>query len=394
MGKIRAKSLKMSMAGTFLITICLVGVLSGITVFLANQAQREILEKRSAIIRNPKFTVDETTGGYIIAISDNQNIWEWQELSTGQNIIYYGTYAAMIGLPVFYIVGGIGMATMVYYRRKLRVPIVQLQNGIKRIQENDLDFSIEYHGSDELGQLCSSMEKMRKELCQNNKKLWRALEERKLLNVSVAHDLRTPITVLKGYLDFLEKNISQDKLTEDSLKDTLLCMKGAVIRLENYVDCVRDIERLESIEIRRKPENTELLISELEHNTAQLEKDKKILFTSNISSAMVNIDKNVLFRILDNLLLNALRYAEKQVEADITQNEDTLTVTVKDDGKGFSEVDLMQATFLFYSNDKEKEHFGIGLSICRLLCEKHGGTLYLSNRDEKGACIIAEIKLF
>ncbi len=133
MGKIRAKSLKMSMAVTFLTTVCVTGALSGITVFLANQTQHEILENRSAIIRNPRFTVDETTGGYVINISDNENIWKWQELSTGQNMIYYGSYAAMIGLPVFYIVGGIGIATMVYYRRKLRVPIGQLQNGIKRI---------------------------------------------------------------------------------------------------------------------------------------------------------------------------------------------------------------------------------------------------------------------
>lgn len=100
MGKIRTKSLKMSMAVTFLITICVIGVLSGLTVFTANQAQHEILKNRPAIIRNPKITPDKATGGYIIDISENQNIWEWQELSTKQNIIYYGSYAAMIGLPV------------------------------------------------------------------------------------------------------------------------------------------------------------------------------------------------------------------------------------------------------------------------------------------------------
>ena len=393
MGKIRTKSLKMSMAVTFLITICVIGVLSGLTVFTANQAQHEILKNRPAIIRNPKITPDKATGGYIIDISENQNIWEWQELSTKQNIIYYGSYAAMIGLPVVYIVGGIGIATMVYYKRKLRIPIAQLQNGIKRIQENDLDFCIEYNGGDELGQLCGSMEKMRKELRQNNKALWEALEQRKLLNASVAHDLRTPITVLKGYLDYLEDGILQDKLTEDKLLDTVLSMQGAVTRLEQYAECVRNLEKIESIEIKIQPENVKLLIKEIESNISQLTGKKEILFSDGISFDEVNIDKGVLFRILENLLQNALRYAEKQINISISQNDKFLILTVKDDGKGFTETDLKKADTMFYSKDRGKEHFGIGLGICKILCEKHGGRLLITNNKEKGACVIAKLKI-
>lgn len=381
------------MAVTFLITICVIGVLSGLTVFTANQAQHEILKNRPAIIRNPKITPDKATGGYIIDISENQNIWEWQELSTKQNIIYYGSYAAMIGLPVVYIVGGIGIATMVYYKRKLRIPIAQLQNGIKRIQENDLDFCIEYNGGDELGHLCGSMEKMRKELRQNNKALWEALEQRKLLNASVAHDLRTPITVLKGYLDYLEDGILQDKLTEDKLLDTVLSMQGAVTRLEQYAECVRNLEKIENIEIKIQPENVKLLIKEIESNISQLTGKKEILFSDGISFDEVNIDKGVLFRILENLLQNALRYAEKQINISITQNDKFLILTVKDDGKGFTETDLKKADTMFYSKDRGKEHFGIGLGICKILCEKHGGRLLITNNKEKGACVIAKLKI-
>lgn len=393
MGKIRTKSLKMSMAVTFLITICVIGVLSGLTVFIANQAQHEILKNRPAIIRNPKITPDKATGGYIIDISENQNIWGWQELSTKQNMIYYGSYAAMIGLPVIYIVGGIGIATMVYYKRKLRIPIAQLQNGIKRIQENDLDFCIEYNGGDELGRLCGSMEKMRKELRQNNKALWEVLEQRKLLNASVAHDLRTPITVLKGYLDYLENGILQDKLTEDKLLDTVLSMQGAVTRLEQYAECVRNLEKIESIEIKIQPENVKLLIKEIESNISQLTGEKEILFSDGISFDEVNIDKGVLFRILENLLQNALRYAEKQINISISQNDKFLILTVKDDGKGFTETDLKKADTMFYSKDRGKEHFGIGLGICKILCEKHGGRLLITNNKEKGACVIAKLKI-
>lgn len=392
MGKIKTKSLKTSMAVTFLITICVTALLSSVTIFTANQVQHEILKKRYMTINSPDFQVDEDTGNYILDI-DNNNI-TWQPLSTWDTVAYYGSYAAMVGLPVFYIAVGIGAAAAVYYRKKLREPITQLQNGVERIQEDNLDFHIEYDGDDELGRLCCSMEKMRRELRQKHKALWESLEQRKLLNASVSHDLRTPITVLKGYLDYLEKNIPQDKLTEDMLFDTVSSMQGAVNRLELYVESVQDIEKIENIEIEKRSENVKLLLNELRSNVRQLARNKEIIISNDITVDKIQIDKGVFFRILENLLQNALRYAEKQVSINLSHKKDFLILTVKDDGKGFSAADLEKATTVFYSNDKEKQHFGIGLSVCKILCEKHGGLLYVGNQKEKGAYVTAKLKSF
>ncbi len=390
MGKI--KSLKISMIITFLITVCVITLVSGVTIFVANQTQQEVLKKRQMVISSPNLEIDEQIGGYVIDI-DKGNI-KWKPLSTKDSIAYYGSYVVMIGFPVLYIIVGIGVAAAVYYRKKLRTPITQLQNGVERIQENDLDFHIEYDGDDELGQLCCSMERMRSELRQKHKALWESLEQRKLLNASVAHDLRTPLTVLKGYLDYLEKSILQNKITEDELMDTVSSMQGAVIRLERYVECVRDVEKFESIEIKKQPENMKLLLNEMESNVSQLAQGKEILFSNSVSLDEVNIDKSVLFRILENLLQNALRYSEKQINIDISQKDKFFVLTVKDDGQGFTEAGLRKATTVFYSMDKGREHFGIGLSVCRLLCEKHGGLLYIRNNKGKGACVIAELNIF
>lgn len=392
MGKIKTKSLKTSMAVTFLITICVTALLSSVTIFAANQVQHEILKKRYMTINSPDFQVDESTGNYILDI-DNNNI-TWQPLSSWDTVVYYGSYAAMIGLPVFYVTVGIGAAAAIYYRKKLREPITQLQNGVERIQEDNLDFHIEYDGNDELGRLCCSMEKMRRELRQKHKALWESLEQRKLLNASVSHDLRTPITVLKGYLDYLEKNIPQDKFTEDMLLDTVSSMQGAVNRLELYVESVRDIEKIENIEIEKRSENVKQLLNELRSNVRQLAGNKEIIISNDITVDKIQIDKGVFFRILENLLQNALRYAEKQVSINLSHKKDFLILTVKDDGKGFSAADLEKATTVFYSNDKEKQHFGIGLSVCQILCEKHGGLLYVGNQKEKGAYVTAKLKSF
>lgn len=392
MGKIKTKSLRTSMAVTFLITICVTALLSSVTIFAANQVQHEILKKRYMTINSPDFQVDENTGNYILDIDNNKITW--QPLSTWDTVAYYGSYAAMVGLPVFYIAVGIGAAAAVYYRKKLRNPITQLQNGVERIQEDNLDFHIEYDGDDELGRLCCSMEKMRRELRQKHKALWESLEQRKLLNASVSHDLRTPITVLKGYLDYLEKNIPQDKLTEDMLFDTVSSMQGAVNRLELYVESVRDIEKIENIEIEKRSENVKLLLNELRSNVRQLAGNKEIIISNDITVDKIQIDKGVFFRILENLLQNALRYAEKQVSINLSHKKDFLILTVKDDGKGFSAADLEKATTVFYSNDKEKQHFGIGLSVCKILCGKHGGLLYVGNQKEKGACVTVKLKIF
>lgn len=391
MDKIKNASIKRSMTLTFMITICMTGLFSGTAIFMANQSQQEILKNKYLMVRSPDYELDKSTNKYTIDM-DGSAV-EWHGLSITENIVYYGCYAAMTGLPVLCIIVGIGSAAAIYYRMKLRAPILQLQEGMKRIQDNDLDFSIGYSSDDELGQLCRSMEKMRKELRYNSKALWETLRQRKLLNASVAHDLRTPITVLRGYVDFLEKNIPQDKLTEEMLMDTISSMQGAVLRLERYVECVRDVEKIEGIEIKRERQDTVLLLKEIESNICQLKNDKRIDFLTDISLPSVNIDKSVLFRVLENLLQNAMRYMNEQIIVEVYQKGNLFLMSVKDDGKGFSEEDLRQATNMFYGKEKGNEHFGIGLGVCRLLCEKHGGFLEIGNNDISGAYVIAALDI-
>ena len=390
MGKVRTRSIRSSMTVTFMITICVIAVLSAVTIFAANRFQQEILKKRYLTISSPEFQMDENTGNYVFDVDGNAIVW--QPLSTGDHVAYYGAYVVMIGLPVLYIMIGIGAAAAIYYRRKLRRPIAQLQHAVEKIQEDTLDFCIEYSGDDELGKLCGSMEKMRTELRQKHKALWESLEQRKLLNASVAHDIRTPITVLKGYLEYLEREIPQDKVTEDMLLEAVSSMQGAVTRLERYVDCVRNVENMESIEIERCPVNVPMLLDEIRSNVQRLEAKKEILISSDVTMQEIRLDKGVFFRILENLLQNALRYAEKQVRVDLSQKEEFFILTVEDDGNGFAPEDLEKAAKVFYSSDKNGQHFGIGLSICSILCGKHGGMLDVSN-TKRGACVTATLKI-
>ena len=99
---------------------------------------------------------------------------------------------------ILFPVGGLIVSVFLFYYLKLKQPISCLQNGIMRIQNNDLDFSLPILSNDEMGQLCAAFEEMRSELLKSNRLLWQQAEERKRLNAAFSHDLRNPITVLKG----------------------------------------------------------------------------------------------------------------------------------------------------------------------------------------------------
>ena len=104
---------------------------------------------------------------------------------------------------------------------------------------------------------------MKNEIYKSNSKMWNMLQERKALTASVSHDLRTPITVLNGYLDYLEKSIERETLTNETLQTTIKNMTEAVDRLKRYVECVKDIQKMEDIEIKKDNYNLKELIADI-----------------------------------------------------------------------------------------------------------------------------------
>ncbi len=394
MGKIKNAFQNMSIRRSLLLTIMaavfFICVLSSAAIYFSNAAQQKILEQQEWIIDTSILHKGEQAGTLEGTIQNDAI--RRAPLSAGQQIAYCGCYAAMIGLPALFVISGIVFASRIYYRLKLRRPIEELRNAITNIEENDLDVSITHTSDDELGALCSSMEKMRTELRQSNKKMWELLEQRKTLNASVAHDLRTPITVLKGYLDYLKKNVPQERLTEEALMETVRNMQEAVGRLERYVECVRDIENIENIQVRCCDENVAGLCSQIEGDIHHLTTDKQITVTNSMTSKTVYTDKQLLFRILENLLQNAVRFAASQINITICEDERFLYLCVRDDGKGFSSAVTERGAALLYTTEKEQGHFGIGLGICSILCEKLGGGLVIGNDQAGGAYALAKMK--
>lgn len=278
--------------------------------------------------------------------------------------------------------------SILFYKRHMQKPLAILDHAAGQIADNNLDFKIVYDKEDEMGKLCSSFEKMRQALQESNEEMWRQMEERKRLNAAFSHDLRTPLTVLKGQSELLRQYAP--KMTAEKVSDTSEMMHRHIVRLEEYVQTMGELQRLEDIEIVRQPVTMEALCRQFEE-TGEAVCDEKGFSYGVIGDrdSGLNIDTAIVMRVYENLLANAVRFAKEKIKVSAESGDGYLYLTVSDDGAGFIKKDLENATKPFYKTVREtdNEHFGMGLNICKVLCEKHGGYIRLSNRN--GAVVTA-----
>ena len=383
-------SLKKSLVLLAFFCLGIVSILSLLTIFRLSNIQQSILDTRPIIVTG--YTSEnnaDTENGLTVVPKE----YVHGELSDEKQIYYWMVTALMVVFPVFYIIIASVVVAKFYYKLKLQTPLEDLKNGMHYISEQNLDFQIKYRSEDELGKLCDTFEHMRNEVYKSNRKMWDMLQERKALTASISHDLRTPITVINGYLDYLEKSMEKGILTNDVLRTTLQNMVGATGRLHRYVDCVNDIQKIEDIEIKKDFYDLKIFISEITQGFSLLaEQHKKQLEVQDLSKTLqVQTDRDILCKVLENVFDNALRFANDKIWLTIEETEHCVSFVIQDDGIGFTPEELSSAASFFYGSPTNGGNFGIGLSISKILCEKLGGVLYLRNRPEHGASVTIKI---
>lgn len=194
-------------------------------------------------------TTTSEPGEKNIRYSVNKLENSYEALSPKKKQLYTGTSVAMVGLPMIYSIIGILICGFLFYKKRLGKPIRILEEAVNNISMQNLDFEICYEKKDEMGDLCTSFEKMRQELADNNRKMWKMLEERKKLQASVAHDLRNPIAIIEGYVEYLGENLKKKGIQDEKLEKSIGNLAESAKRLERYTDSIRDINNLEDIEI-------------------------------------------------------------------------------------------------------------------------------------------------
>lgn len=267
-------------------------------------------------------------------------------------------------------------AALLFYRNKLKKPLAELHTASEKISNNDLDFTIEYNSKDELGQLCTYFEIMRAALAKNFLEIWRQVEERKQLNAAFAHDLRTPLTVLKGYNEMLQAN------DDPRTRETAITMGKHISRLETYVSSMSNLQRLEDTQPEYKTILLQPFLSSIYESAEMIckQKEKKLYLQNNTSVSELSIDTDFVSQVCNNLIANAVRYANNTITLSFSLNDNGLLLSLVDDGKGFDKNILHKVTNPYFTEETDRsEHFGLGLYICKMLCERHNGYLQIEN---------------
>lgn len=298
-----------------------------------------------------------------------------------------------------------------FYRMRLAPGLTVLDDAAAKIADQDLDFAVSYDRDDELGRLARSFETMRASLAESQRALWRTAEERKRLNAAFAHDLRTPLTILKGKVELLDARLQSGDASPEQLASSAASLSVQVERLERYVAAMSGLQKLEDrvaeptvqpfdavagavddigrTLCRKEGEAPEGAgdpnATRAEGRAGRIDFALYVSTRCDVDRPAFAVDRSLVEEVAENLVGNAARYAAGRVDARLDVRDGFLVLAVEDDGPGFSPEALAQGCAPFFSETPSKDHFGLGLNIAALLCDKHGGSLKLDNRAEGGA---------
>ena len=266
-------------------------------------------------------------GGYEVFIDENgfmhysyvgrpSSVPEYSDLV--QRITYnIISYAQVILVPLW-ILMCVWLTVWIFYKVEMEKAFRVIQDASEKIAENCLDFELEPVRDNELGRLRDSFEKMRAALYENNRATWQMLEERKRLNAAFAHDMRTPITVLKGYGEMLEQYVPGGRISQDKLLEILGMMNGQIRRLETYTQKMSSIRKLEDLEPEPAPVEAAALQEKLRNMCGIL--GEAIVYSFGGKGTLC-LDEALVLEVCENLVSNGLRYARQILQVTVRVTE-------------------------------------------------------------------------
>jgi len=288
--------------------------------------------------------------------------------------------------------------TTIIFARKVSKQIQPLHEAAQQIGNQNLDFNIGSSNIKELNDVLLAYDKMKEELKNSLEKQWKEEHERREQIAALAHDLKTPLTIMFGNLDLLQetKLTAENKPYVQNLLDNSQYMEKSIASLielsradSGYVLQIEEIESKKFLEsLKRK----------IQPLTAV--NDIKIEFLFHDYPKVMKCDSTMLERAILNVISNAVDFTPKGgvIRLEVFKREELFIFEVTDSGKGFSKKDLEQSKQRFYMGDtsrSSRNHYGMGLTIADNIIAQHKGELILGNgeADLTGAKVILSIPI-
>ena len=297
--------------------------------------------------------------------------------------------AKYLFISAFVILISVALVVGLWVYRSIAVPLVKLKKATQNIKEGNLDFVLDVEGKDEFSELCQDFEEMRRRLKESTEEKSLMEKENRELISNISHDLKTPITAVKGYVEGIMDGVADTPEKMDRYVRTIYNKTNEMDHLINELTFYSKIDtnRIPYTFSKLNVEDYFADCSEevgLELETRGIE----LVYANYVEKdVMVIADGEQIRRVIHNIISNAIKYMDKPkgiIQIRIKDVGDFIQIEIEDNGKGIGPKDLPYIFDRFYRTDvsrnSSKGGSGIGLSIVKKILEDHGGKVWATSR--------------
>ncbi|MCB9008773.1 MAG: HAMP domain-containing protein [Ardenticatenaceae bacterium] len=293
-------------------------------------------------------------------------------------------FLAALGATAVSLIIGVALA------RSLTKPIQEITKATQLVAQGDLAQQVPVRSDDELGRLATSFNQMSADLAKSR-------DLRRQMTADIAHDLRTPLSLILGHAEALSDGVLPPT------PETFDVIHDEARRLNRLVEDLRLLSLAEAGELplamRLVPPKSLLERAVVAHSPAAQQKQIRLALNVSANLPEVLADPDRLAQVLDNLLTNALRYTPEngRIHLSATQTTTAVQLKVQDSGPGMNAAELAHVFDRFYRGDKSRQRHegssGLGLAIARSIVESHNGRIWAESAPGQGATFIIELPL-
>ena len=299
-------------------------------------------------------------------------------------------------MAIFVILLGTSILLTRWIHKGVFVPIRGMNIAMRCIAAGNFDYVLEAEDTGEIGELYRSYEEMRLKLKESTEEQLQNEKQNRELVSNISHDLKTPITSIKGYVEGIMDGVADTPEKVDKYIKTIYTKANDMDRLIN------ELTFYSGIDSNRIPYNFHRInVSEyfgdcVEDVGLDLESKNIQLNFSNFigSDTRIIADPEQLKKVINNIIGNSIKYIDKEkgiIDIRILDEVDSIRVEIEDNGKGIPAKDLISIFERFYRTDASRNSAqggsGIGLSIVKKIIEDHGGYIWATSKEGEGTCM-------
>lgn len=269
---------------------------------------------------------------------------------------------------------------------RLFQPLSDISNTSKRIAAGDYATRLTIKGTDELAAMANSFNQMTDEIQRQMQELVATAENKQLFIDNFAHELKTPLTTIYGYAEYLQRAA----ISEDEKQFALECILSESSRMQSMAYQMMELANLRSDQIHMEPLSVEVLFQKVRQAMLLKASQKKIDLLFYCEIQKIYGDVNLLESLLINLIDNAIKASNpgSPIMVKAFEYDDAPIITVEDKGKGIPQNALSQVTQPYYRVERHRHRSdggaGLGLAICEQIVERHKAKLTLTSNLEAG----------